>query len=365
MLISRRRLQQTRGTHMKTRLCLPAADGQPFYRMVTVSKAMLDCGVQMLLANEKALVSEDSDTQIFLRNYGSNNFSLEATHLGSDLPWTARITPSSIYCSGDQQSVPNNKKQAYDAMKNTHFGNVAHHIHKQMLPLYSECVLASRDMQDCFGKITYPVLQQQYMTSNKKMSDSFMLDNSVTISMLTDMLNRKWHRNLKEALHSDSDNTLPVYSVQYAARLLFLASVFCTTAPPPQKSSLFHVSQTRMTEMPAGMQDLLWSAMKPERNGVSLLLKGSSAEQRVMRCNLAVRIVDAEHKFATESMPSVMGMNASGSKTDVMLVSGVMNGIAAAIYIDSDTVDENSHQVATAAYMARGSFWLPGSLLSD
>jgi hypothetical protein len=324
--------------------------------MLTVSKAMLDSGVQMLLTNERALVSEDSDAKITLHNHGGNNFSLEVTHLASHLPLMARITPSSIYCSDNQQNVPDHNKQAYTGRQNMHFGNVAHHIHKQMLPLYSECVLTSRDMQDCFGKITYSEIQKHYMGSNKKMSDSFMLDNAVSISMLTDMLNRKWHRNLKQALHSDNDKSLSVYSVEYAARLLFLASVFCATALPTKNSSLFHVSQTRMTEMPAGMQDLMWSEIKPERNGVSLLLKGASAEQRVMRCNLAVRKVGAQHKFATECMPSVMGMNASGSNTDIVLVTGVVNKNAAAIYIDSDTVDVNSHKIATAAYMACGSF---------
>lgn len=364
MLISQKSLQQTRSKHVKTRIFLTAADSQSSCKMLTVPKCILDSGVQMLLANEMVIVAEDNDAKITLQNHGGNDFSLEVTNFALPLHFMARITPSGICCSDNQQIAPNDSKQnapddnkqSRHGTQNMQFGSIALYVHKQMIPLYSECVLTSRDMQDCFGQITYAMRENRSMSQNKKMSDSFMLDNAVSIGMLTDMLNRKWHRNLKQALHADNDKPLSVYSVEYAARLLFLASVFCATAPPAKKSSLFHVSQTRMTEMPAGMQDLMWSEIKPERNGVSLLLKGDSTQQRIMRCNLSVRKVDAQHKFATECMPSVMGMNASGSTTDIVLVTGVMNKNAAAIYIDSDTVDVHAHRIATAAFMGRGSF---------
>jgi hypothetical protein len=197
---------------MKTRLFFTAANGQSSCNMFTVSKAMLNSGVQMLLKNERTLVSEGSDAQIMLQNHGGNNFSLEVINLASPLPPMARITPSSIYCSEKQQNVPDHDKQPCTGSRNMQLGNIAHHIHKQMLPLYSECVLTSRDMQDCFGKITYAVLQKHFLSSNKKMSDSFMLDNAVSIGMLTGILNRKWHGNLKQCLHSANDKPLSVYS---------------------------------------------------------------------------------------------------------------------------------------------------------
>lgn len=354
MLISQKRIKPVYSTDLRTRLVFPACSGQKRERRITVTKATLDYGVQMLLRNEKTTVLDDSDVKVTLQNDGDNIFTVRVACSTHYPEFTATVSPSSIHY--DQQNLLAQSKQTSDARPQNPLANIAFHIHTQMLPLYSECVLKARDMQDCFGKITYPARQSRSLAESKKMSDSFMLDNSASIGMLTDMLNRKWHQNLSEALSSDGKTkNLSAYSVQYAARLLFLASVFCATAPPTKKSSLFHVSQSRMTEMPAGMPELMWSEIKPEKSGVSILLKGCSPEQRVMRCNLAVRKVGLSEKLATECMPSVMGMNASGSSTDILLVTGVANKIAAAIYVDSDTVEADSHKTAVAAFMASDS----------
>jgi hypothetical protein len=56
-----------------------------------------------------------------------------------------------------------------------------------MIPLHFECVVASRKMQDHFGKI---VFVKQSFSMNPSISNSFMQDNSVGIAMLLDMLNR-------------------------------------------------------------------------------------------------------------------------------------------------------------------------------
>jgi hypothetical protein len=324
----------------------------PCGRNLVFDPERIDAGVQMLVANEKSIVSQSSDVTVSLQNHGGNVYSLHVTDdrlPGTTLPvaYAYAVTPGAIIPHPEQQGTPNDTNRDFDSNKDILFGNVLRYVHKQMMPLHSECVAASRKMQDHFGMI---VFDKQSFSINPSISNSFMQDNAVGIGMLLDMLNRNWHAHQKNPLISHEDQPVSVYSLGYAARLLFIGSVFCGTAPPSKKTSLFHVSQARMSEMPEGLPDSFWSEVTPEKNHISLLLKGESAQQRVMRCNLAVRMIAPQDEFATKYLPSVMGMNTSISSTGIMLLAGVCDKTAAVIYVNSETADEHVHKMTMNAF---------------
>jgi len=346
MLLLKKKVQRIPSTHLKTRLRLTPDNGLVYICTPTVSKVQLDSGIQMLVKNEKTVISDTSDGRMTLANYGENNFLLTFTHPACLVSFGMTIRPSGLNFSDEQAHVGEHAGQQDTERIKAELLKIGFYIHKQMIPLYSQCVLMSSLMQNCFGKISGCSSPEKPLLYKKKIPDSFMLDNSIIISIVTDMLNENWNPKSKHAVNSGEVKTSNFYSFHYASTLLFLASIFCATAPPPDKSSLYHVSQARMTEMPSGMQDLMWNEIPAEKRNISLLMKGESAEQRVMRCNLAVRRVNAQHKFALECMPSVMGMNASGSFTDMMLVTGVHNRNVAVIYHNSDTIDKHSSQMA-------------------
>jgi hypothetical protein len=98
----------------------------------------IDAGVQMLVAIYSLYVTDDR---------------LPDTTL--PVAYTSVVTPGAIIPHPEQQGKPNDTNQDFDSNKDILFGNVLRYVHKQMLPLHSECVVASRKMQDHFGKIVF------------------------------------------------------------------------------------------------------------------------------------------------------------------------------------------------------------------
>jgi hypothetical protein len=79
-------------------------------------------------------------------------------------------------------------------------------------------------------------------------------------------------------------------------------------------------------------------------------MKGDTVDERIFRINLGVRFFSPSHPF-TSIMPTVMAMNASSCRTGVLVLTGVRNNIAAAIYHNSDSQTVQKHKLALAAYM--------------
>jgi len=71
-----------------------------------------------------------------------------------------------------------------------------------------------------------------------------------------------------------------------------------------------------------------------------------------MRINLAVRIFSKDHIFTKQIMPTMMTMNSSSCDTAVMVLTGVNSQIAAAMYINSDSQENNNmNNMAFSAYL--------------
>jgi hypothetical protein len=348
MLISRRKVNHDRYSCLKT--------FTPSGKEVRVDKISLDSGVQMMQEHESCVVMDDNNQRMILQNHGGNKFSLSHFDKAQNVvttrtPFQSLVTPFGIIShSNDLPNSNTGVKANYDH-KYIPFANVLWHIHKEMIPIYSECCLRSTVMQNSFGKLNYQSVGTDSTSIFKKVPNSFMQDNAISIGMLLDVFNKNWRGNNMKTTLSESTTPETFYSVQYAARLLYLSSIFCATAPPDKKSSLYHVSQGRMSEMPEGIQASVFEGIAPQRNHISLLLRGEDKEVRIMRCNLAVRKIDANSDFLTRSMPSVMAMNASVPSTDAVFVSGVYCGRGAIIYINSDTESENSHKAAVNAFL--------------
>jgi hypothetical protein len=75
-------------------------------------------------------------------------------------------------------------------------------------------------------------------------------------------------------------------------------------------------------------------------------MKGDTVDERIFRINLGVRFFSPSHPFTT-----VMAMDASSCRTGVLVLTGVRNNIAAAIYHNSDSQTVQKHKLALAAYM--------------
>jgi len=119
--------------------------------------------------------------------------------------------------------------------------------------------------------------------------DTFVSNNSTIISKLTEMLNSNLSDNMRSnTLGDNGDNQQIVYSASYASRQLLLASIFCATASH-RESSLWHVSKGLMSDMSTCMQTCLYESTEPEKQHVALLMKGDSANERILRINIACR----------------------------------------------------------------------------
>ena len=105
-----------------------------------------------------------------------------------------------------------------------------------------------------------------------------------------------------------------------------------------------------MSDMSPEMQKSLYENA-PNKHYVTLLLKGDTIEERIFRVNLAVPFFPFNHLFASKMMPTVMVLNASSCQSGVLVLTGIRNNIAAAIYHNSDTQTVIQNKLALGAYM--------------
>jgi hypothetical protein len=301
----------------------------------------------MLQKNEYTSILSTGNFSLILRNTGTNKFSV--TYSTRNESYTAECKPhSSLSPEFQSSSLP----------------SLLTYLYNQMLPIHKECVLLSGKMQNTFGFISHHV--KESTIGSKRIDDAFWADNATTISKLTDMFNSKLETSLRERVlmrRTSSNNAnaadnankangaiaTNVFSSSYAALQLKLAAIFCATALK-DNCCMWHVSQGMMSDMSPQMQKSLHDA-EPEKHYVTLLFKGDTVEERICRINLAVRFFSANHLFTSSMMPTAMALNASNCHTGVLVLTGVRNNIAAAIYHNSDTQAVQQNKLALAAYM--------------
>ena len=318
-----------------------------------ISKRALCSAVQMLHSNESTTVLSDENCSLILRNIGGNGFSVTCSSRNGSC--TALCSPELMQSS----DLSNAKTDSESSSLNS----LLRYISNQMLPLHSNGVKVSSNMQETFGFITNSIPAS---ISYRRVDDTFAMDNATIISKLTDILNgnlqsyltkthllqrQAWQqqRQGQRATKKIFSEPSHVYSASHAALQLQLAAIFCATALQ-DKTCMWHVSQGMMSDMSPEMMQSIYSA-EPEKQHVTVLMKGDTVAERILRINLAVRYFSPEHMFTSTMMPSAMAMNASTCSTGVMVMTGVRNNIAAAIYVNSDSQTVLQQKIAFAAYM--------------
>jgi len=294
-------------------------------RKVVVDKSKLVSCLQMLHANENSVLVSTKDAFVQLLNTGNDGFVLAFGRVDDGMrrveECRASISPHGIHWLTPSQT-------AQDSMVQLLF-----YAQRQLLPTYSKAVRVAESMQSSFGNIA---ALSGGVPCGSGVDESFMLNNASTVSKLMDMLSAaKGFRRLSAA---------------QAGRLTWLASMFCSSAPASKAFSLFNVTQMQMTTMSDYTTERLYE-QAPEKQHITLLMRGDNAvNDRIRRFNVAVRVFPADSEFVRELLPQLVGLNAS-IFTPVMVVTGISNNQAAAIFLSSDSLRMHTHASAINTFM--------------
>lgn len=325
------------------------------YQEIFICKQTLDTCVQMLHTKEETCLLKTDTLRMSMANVKDNLFCLKCCVLtdGSAavcLQWQASIDPARIVFQLDNLEQHNLDISVYRLVK---------YVHSQLLPMHSNCAVVATQMQTAFGGIALPMTKIMH----KGVDDAFLQSNACTISKLTDLLNHAARLRLtavstsllkpriKPPAACDEQQTEShSHSHLFAARLAWLGAVYCATAPAHRDPVLLHVSQMQATGMSHAFAEHMY-ASAPQKQHVTLLMRGDDAQRRIGRYNLTVRVFEPESDFVKELMPHVMGLNTAIASA-VMIVTGVRNNQAAAIYLSSDTLSTDMHRSAMHTFFA-------------
>lgn len=300
-------------------------------RKVQVEKNKLVSCLQMLHDKETSVLTSTGNAFVKIRNAGNGSFVLafgrvdeasgKTQSQSSQIECEAYISPQGIRWL----------TQAQDA--HASMVQLLTYACQQLLPTYSQASCVAQRMQAEFGNVATLRGGEAY---DMRVDEAFMLNNASTVSKLLDMLNAaKCGRRLSAA---------------HASRLAWLAAVFCSAAPASKAFSLFNVTQMQMTTMSDYTTERLYE-QAPEKQHITLLMRGDNAlDDRIRRFNVAVRMFPADSEFVRELMPQMVGLNAS-LFTPVMVVAGVSNNQAAAIFLSSDSLSTQAHASAMHTFM--------------
>jgi hypothetical protein len=291
---------------------------------VTLEKAKLTSCIQMLHENESSVLASTEKAAVKIKNIGNNQFVITFSHLVDGVPCTQ--------CEG-HVAVQGTSWQPYDTLSTPHasmLGLLAF-ARRQVLPRYSKACVVAKNMQTLFGS----VVPQCTDAHDCRVDDAFLHNNATTVSKLTDMLT--------------TAECGRQFSPVAAARLAWLAAVFCSTAPPSKAFSMFNVTQMQMTDMSDYTVEHLYERA-PEKHHLTVLMRGENADDRIRRFNVAVRMFSADSEFVKDLLPKIIGLNAT-IYSPVMVVSGVRNNQAAAIFLSSETLTTNSHKSAMRTFL--------------
>jgi hypothetical protein len=156
---------------------------------------------------------------------------------------------------------------------------------QQRILFHNECVEISMKVQDHLGFLP---CKNEYKEKrrNDRVGDTFLADNCTVVSKLTDILNKNLKRNLLAAsLSSNKEQKTIVYSHNYCAQPLKIAATFCATVFQ-DKACMWHISQGVISDFSKEAQTSLYDSVQPEKQHVTLLLKGNSVKERIIRINL-------------------------------------------------------------------------------
>ena len=283
-----------------------------------INKNALCSAVQMLQKQECTSILAHKNCSINISNQGANAFLITCVSRNGTLQ--ALCTQKTCIAV---ESIP------------VPLHSLVLYVQQQMIPLLQDCVRVSARMQDTFGYLSYTSDFQSNSSNN--VDATFNSNNATTVSKLMDMLNMNAGKQR-------------IFSAAYAARLLQLAAIFCASAQG-DVNSLFHVGQAMMSDISPDMLTSLYESAEPEKHHITLLLKGSTPQQRIYRINLVVRIFQPQHEFISKHLTQVVGLNASLPTTGVMMICGVRNNIAAAIYTNTELAALQQHKLALHSYM--------------
>jgi len=311
------------------------AHKETFSETFALSKRNLCFCMQMLQKNEFSNILSNSKYSVNIKNVQGNQFVVE---------FNTPVKKHILCCIPDKDMSPD--------LQSSTLPKLVNYLHNQIIPQHKHCVIISGRMQEIFGYITHKTTDNCILP--RRMDDNFLLDNATNISKLTDILNSNLHSQLPYSILCSASETEQMMQQgkkirpSYSALQLKLASIFCATAFK-DIPCMWHVSQNMMSDMSRAMLKALYDK-PPEKGCVTLLLKGDSVNERIYRINLSVRFFPVDHEFTSKIMPTTT-MNASKSTTGVLVLTGVQNNIAAAIYHNSDTQTMLQNKITFAAYM--------------
>lgn len=285
-----------------------------------INKKTLCSTMQMLQKRECSSILTHKNCSINISNQGANAFLITCVSRNGTLQ---ALCTQQTKIAGNDSVIP------------VPLHPLVLYMQQQMIPLFKDCVQVSSLMQDTFGYLSYT--SDLSSNTSRNVDATFTSNNATTVSKLTDMFN----------MHADKQR---IFSAAYAARLLQLAAIFCASAQN-EKNSLFHVGQAMISDMSPEMLTSLYDSVEPEKQHVTVLLKGDTPQQRIHRINLAVRIFPAQHEFVSKHLAQVVGLNASLPTTGVMVICGVRDNIAAGIYTNTDLTALQQHKLALDSYL--------------
>ena len=296
-----------------------------------IEKAKIDSCIQMLHEDESSVLASDTTASVQIKNVGNNNFRLTfQKHEGSQ---RLTVCEGQISALGvcilsdypDLQTIPQSVKRLLAYSRN------------QVIPVYATAAAVTEKIQGVFGSVLpKSVMENNSLMHHSRADDAFFRNNASTVSKLLDMFNAAGCNG-----H---------FKPMVAARMVMLAAIFSATAPATDKGNMFHVSQLTMTDMSDEMSKTIYDT-EPEKQHVTVLLRGENAENRIKRFNVAVRLFGTKSEFVHEMMPRSMGLNAK-LYSPVMVLTGVFNKQAAAIFLSSESMSENVHCVALNMFAA-------------
>ncbi len=313
---------RSRAPKLSLNVHIPASTQLMPYKL-QVDKNKLESCIQMLHEHEASVLASSTDAHVQIKSIGNNEFELHfaTAHDGS-------------VCTGVVSALEARVHEQQTGAMHPTVQELLAYAQRQVLPVYSTASKVSERIQGIFGSVLQQRQVEQTPISYTGADTTFMRSNACTVSKLVDMLN-----------HSNCGRTFPS---SFAARIVMLAATFCASAPSSPSGNLFHVSQLQMTDLPTSMAEHVY-ATQPEKQHLTILMRGDSASDRIKRFNVAVRIFDRDSEFVREHLPKVTGLN-SAIISGVMVVTGVRNQQAAAIFLSSESLTVNSHSLALQTF---------------
>lgn len=329
-----RRRMRSQSEQCVVHLSAPTAVAAPLVVSVNKSK-LIEC-VQMLHKNECQSLDKSGIVNVVVENTGNNEFQItfHKMHLGQ--PQVLGIGRISVH----RASWQTESTVDIDTAPHPSVAALLRYARAQILPRFQSAQAFSKKIQGTLGSVPSPLDAHVQCAPPCVVDHTFMRNNATTISKLSDIIN----------IHTHSLTPASTFGPKDTARMLWLATAFCATAEPSKVFSLFNVTQLQMNEMPDHAVERVYEH-SPEKHHLSMLLRGENADNRIKRFNLAVRIFPQESEFVRDILPKMIGLNAT-VYTPALVVTGVRNNQAAAIFLSSDSLNALSHSAAMYSFLS-------------